>query len=193
MTNNNRRMELTARAAGLMLSREETEYLHAKERAAREMGLPEGYPLPPNRNIKKVMAALAADAMGKDETESRIRRMREFAEEVMTVIEAYDPHLIGSVLHGTIRDGSDVDLHAYGEAEDIAATLEIHGYSDIDLDRVRNLKGEFIHLRWQEEWFSAEVTVYPWSQRHETQWSSVTCAPMKRACLHEVRAMLSRR
>lgn len=185
-------MELVSRAAGLMLSREETEYLHAKERAAREMGLPEGHPLPPNRSIKKVMAALAAGAMGKGETESRIRRMREFAEEVMTVIEAHDPHLIGSVLHGTIRDGSDVDLHAYGDAEDIAATLETHGYGGIDIDRVRNLKGEFVHLRWQEGWFSAEVTVYPWPQRHDTQWSSVTGAPMRRAGLREVRAMLSR-
>lgn len=189
---NDRRRELTARAARLMLSREETEYLHAKERAAREMGLPDGYPLPPNRSVKKVMAAISDGIMGRDETERRIRLMREFAEEVMTVIEAHDPHLIGSVLHGTIRDGSDVDLHAYGEAEDIATTLETHGYGDIDIDRVRNLKGEFVHLRWQEGWFSAEVTIYPWPQRHETQWSSVTGAPMRRARLHEVRAMLRR-
>ncbi len=108
---NQRRLALEA--ARLMVDRTETEYLHAKERAILMLGLPFNTPYPTNRQIKLMIGELTRKKLGADVMTARVRAMRQIAEEIMSVLEDFDPYLIGSTLSGLIRDSSDIDLHAY--------------------------------------------------------------------------------
>jgi predicted nucleotidyltransferase len=184
---------LALEAARLMVERIETEYLHAKERAILLLGLPDNTPYPTNRQIKQCIAQLTKQQLGPEERARRVRRMRELAEEVMTVLADFDPHLIGSTLSGQIRDSSDIDLHVYcHHHEEVEARLASFGYDEVEPEHVENQKGTFVHLRWVEESFPIEITVLDWAQRGNIPTSSVTGKPMKRADLDEVRRLLGR-
>jgi predicted nucleotidyltransferase len=186
---NQRRLALEA--ARLMVERVETEYLHAKERAILILGLPYNTPYPTNKQIKEYIARLTRDQMGKEAMAAQVRQMRELAEEIMTVLEDFDPHLIGSTLSGQIRDASDIDLHVYCDHySQVQQRLLTFGYSDVEEEFVENQKGTFVHLRWLEQGFPIEITIHDWSQRGEVFISSITGKPMKRADLQKVRNLL---
>ena len=174
-----------------MVERIETEYLHAKERAILILGLPYNTPYPTNRQIKECIAQLTKKQLGAEVMAERVRRMREIAEELMTVLADFDPHLIGSTLSGKIRDSSDIDLHVYcHHHEEVETRLDSFGYEEAEAEYVENQKGTFVHLRWLEENFPVEITIYNWSQRGDIPISSVTGKPMKRADLDELRKIL---
>jgi hypothetical protein len=182
---------LALEAARLMVERVETEYLHAKERAILILGLPYNTPYPTNRQIKEFIGKLTRRQMGEEAMAGRVRRMRELAEEMMTVLVDFDPHLIGSTLSGLIRESSDIDLHVYcNHYEEVKERLGSFGYEGVEEELVENQKGTFVHLRWLEEGFPVEITVHGWEQRGEVTISSVTGKAMKRADLPAVRKLL---
>lgn len=165
-----------------MLDGAENEYLHAKERASLKLGISGRNLFPSNKKIKTMISLLAKVELGENEIKSRVRRMREIALDLMNIIEEHDPFLIGSTLSGKIRATSDIDLHAYADSPlEIQEKLEICGYKDIALEEIENLKGYFMHLKWEEEGFPVEITVYPWRNRDIDPISSVTGKLMKRA------------
>ena len=195
---NQRRLALEA--ARLMIDRVETEYLHAKERAILLLGLPYNTPYPTNKQIKAYIGKLTRQQMGPEAMAARVRKMRELAEEIMTVLEDFDPYLIGSTLSGQIRDSSDIDLHVYCHHHDeVKERLITFGYDGVEEEYVENVKGTFVHLRWLEQPdeqadgkkpFPIEITIHNWSQRGEVFISSITGKPMKRADLAKVRRLL---
>jgi len=192
---NQRRLALEA--ARLMVERVETEYLHAKERAILMLGLPYNTPYPTNKQIKECIRGLTRKAMGADAMAARVRSMRELAEEIMSVLEDFDPYLIGSTLSGQIRESSDIDLHVYCDHfAEAKGRLEAFGYEHVEEELVENQKGTFVHLRWQEDReghsFPVEITIHSWQQRGEVFYSSITGKPMKRADLAKVRVMLAK-
>lgn len=175
-----------------MVQRIETEYLHAKERAILMLGLPYNTPYPTNKQIKGYIARLTKSQMGPQVVATRLREMREIAEEIMTVLIDFDPYLIGSTLSGQIRSSSDIDLHVYcNHHDEVAGRLKSFGYEDVDAEHVDNLKGTFTHLRWLENSYPVEITVHKWSQLGEVFYSSITHKPMKRADILEVRALVN--
>ena len=177
-------------AARYMIERSETEYLYAKERARLTLGLPDSYPLPSNRQIKKCIKLFTQNEMGKESFLNQLTEMRTLAEEIMTILEENDPHLIGSVAQGTIRKDSDIDIHAYGNPEEIKQKLENFNYQNIEIETVENEKGEFSHIQLVEK-FRVEITVYSWEDRLEIPYSSVTGKPMLRFTLQQTRKLLS--
>jgi predicted nucleotidyltransferase len=184
---------LALEAARLMVARSETEYLHAKERAIMLLGLPYNTPYPTNRQIKACIAQLTRRQLGPEVMAARVREMRALAEEIMTVLQDFDPHLIGSTLSGQIRDSSDIDLHVYcNHHQEVAQRLATFGYAGVEPEYVENQKGTFVHLRWLENGYPVEITVLNWSQRSEIPLSSVTGKPMKRATLDTLRKLLTR-
>jgi predicted nucleotidyltransferase len=184
---------LALEAARLMVERIETEYLHAKERAILLLGLPYNTPYPTNRQIKECIAQLTRRQLGPEVMAARVREMRQIAEEIMTVLQDFDPHLIGSTLSGQIRDSSDIDLHVYCDHHmEVERRLTSFGYAGVEPEYVENQKGTFVHLRWLENGYPVEITVHNWSQRLEIPISSVTGKPMKRADLDAMRRLLNR-
>ena len=178
-------------AARFMVEGAESEYLHAKERAMMMLGLSSQTRLPSNRKVRELVGKITKAELGEDEVARRVRQMREIALEVMEIIEAFDPFLIGSTLSGEIRQTSDIDLHAYtDDFEEIKFLLGDWGYKEIDEEIVQNMKGNFIHLKWIERGFPVEITIYSWAQRDVVQFSSITNKPMKRADISAVRHLL---
>ncbi len=186
---------LAFEAARLMVDRTETEYLCAKERAILLLGLPYHTPYPTNKQIKECIRRLTRKQMGAEAMATRLRAMREIAEEVMTVLEDFDPHLIGSTLSGQIRESSDIDLHVYCDhLLEVKNRLIAFEYDGVEDELVENLKGTFVHLRWAEDrdghGYPVEITPHSWKQRGEIMISSVTGKPMQRANLEKVRGLL---
>lgn len=170
----------------------EDEYLHAKERAMMMLGLSEQTRLPSNKKIRGWVRRITEEELGADEVSRRVRAMREIALAIMSVIEVYDPFLIGSTLSGQIRLTSDIDMHAYSDHfEEIKELLEEWGYDGIEAELVENRKGSFVHLKWIEQEYPVEITIYQWSDRDVVQMSSVTGRPMKRADIYALQNLLS--
>jgi predicted nucleotidyltransferase len=193
MSSHVNQQRLALEAARLMVERIETEYLHAKERAILLLGLPYNTPYPTNRQIKQYIAKLTRNQLGPEAMATRVRQMREVAEEIMTVLLDFDPYLIGSTLSGQIRNSSDIDLHIYCDHyTQVKERLLTFGYEDVEEEYVENQKGTFVHLRWLEHDFPIEITIHTWSQRGEIMISSVTGKPMKRADVEAVRKLLGR-
>jgi len=186
------RVTVAQEAAKFMLDGAENEYLHAKERATIKLGISGHNLFPSNKTIKNMISLLAKVELGEDEIKKRVRRMRDIALEIMLIIEENDPFLIGSTLSGKIRATSDIDLHAYADDPvEIQDKLEQCGFADIDLEEIENLKGYFMHLKWEEDGFPVEITVYPWKNRDVQPISSVTGKLMKRADMNTLKKILA--
>ena len=107
------RFQMALLAARLMYDRTETEYFHAKRKAARQMGVDHRFrpkDLPSNAEIREQIQLLARVYEG-DRRQKNLQAMRLEALRMMRLLAAFRPRLIGSVLTGHIRAGSDIDLH----------------------------------------------------------------------------------
>jgi hypothetical protein len=178
-------------AARFLAEGSEDEYLQAKERAMMMLGLSEQTRLPSNKKIRSWVRRITEEELGADEVNRRVKEMREIALALMSIIEAFDPYLIGSSLSGEIRMTSDIDLHGYSDNfEEIKDLLFKWGYEGIEEELVHNRKGTFVHLKWLEQGYPVEITLYPWSEREVIPISSITGKAMKRADIFAVRNLL---
>jgi predicted nucleotidyltransferase len=118
------RDKVAREAATLLYLGLEKEYKQAKLKAANNLGV---NVLPSNLEIALELDRLAQETEGSARTQ-RLIQMRIEALDIMKVLRAYCPLLIGSVWRGTIRRGSDIDIEAYhDEPEGIVAALKADG------------------------------------------------------------------
>src|SRR5690606_32881616 len=83
--------------------------------------------LPSNAEIRDEIQALARLFEGEKRFD-QLREMRVFALSIMRLLARYRPRLIGSVLTGHIRHGSDIDIHVFSDSvEGITNLLEGEG------------------------------------------------------------------
>src|SRR5437764_9158165 len=109
------RRQIALMAARLMYDRQESEYFTAKRKAARQLGVEYRYrpkDLPSNAEIRDQIQALAQFYEG-DRRNRHLQEMRLAALRMMRRLSAFRPRLIGSVLTGHVRKGSDIDLHVF--------------------------------------------------------------------------------
>src|SRR5438132_14425009 len=118
------RYQIAFEAARLMYQRVESEYFTAKRKAARRLGRdakPED--LPSNAEIRDLIQTFARMHEGERRT-ARLREMRLCALKMMRLLCRFKPRLIGSVMTGHVRAGSDIDLHLFcHSAEAVTSTL----------------------------------------------------------------------
>lgn len=189
------RRQITWEAARLMYERRETEYFRAKQKAAQHVhrGWVKPADLPSNAEIRDEIQALARMHEG-EARHLHLRDMRLEALRLMRLLERYRPRLIGSVLTGHIRQGSDIDLHLFADGLDgILAVLDNEGMIyDIERKRVRKQEEEHtythIHIR---DRYPFELTIYPSNQVHHLFKSSITGKPIERASVQELEALLA--
>jgi hypothetical protein len=103
--------EIAAVAARLVVE-EGLEYAAAKRRAVKQLGLPARTPLPDNATLE---AAVREDiaVFCSDSQATELRALRELALLWMERLEAFRPHLGGSVWHGTATRHSDIYLQLF--------------------------------------------------------------------------------
>jgi hypothetical protein len=98
-------------AATLLYFGAEKEYKQAKTRAARTLGTNF---LPSNLEVALELDMIAEENEGENR-KKRLIEMRTEALQVMKILNAYWPLLIGSVWRGNIRRGSDIDIAVYAD------------------------------------------------------------------------------
>ncbi len=195
MTASKVRQQIAWQAARLLYSREESEYYRAKMKAARyvQKGWVKPADLPSNAEIRDQVRILAQLHEGERSTDL-LREMRIEGLRMMRLLQRFSPKIIGSVLTGHIRQGSDIDLHVFADSvESVRGELEYHGiYSE--LERKRVVKGGqsqvYQHLRIQDR-FPIELTVYGTKMLRHTFVSSITGKAMERASLAEFEQRLA--
>lgn len=189
------RRQIAFEAARLMYERVESEYFTAKRKAARRLGRdakPED--LPSNAEIRDMIQTFARLHEG-DRRTANLREMRLAALRLMRSLRAFRPRLIGSVLTGHVRKGSDIDIHVFSDhVEPIATTLETEGLV-FEVERKPIVKhGEervYTHVHVFDR-FTAELTVYAANQAHYVFRSSITGKAIERASIRELEELLER-
>lgn len=178
-----------------MYDRQVSEYYQAKMKAARRISLDWVKPadLPSNAEIRDEVQAMARCHEGDTRVE-HLREMRIEALRLMRLLAAFRPKLIGSVLTGHIRRGSDIDLHLFSDSVD-AVTLALDGEGvvyDVERKRVRkdDVERVFTHVHVQDR-FPFELTVYPAKQVATVFKSSITGKPIERASIAELELLLA--
>jgi hypothetical protein len=178
-----------------MYQRQESEYYRAKLKAARRLcqGWTRPADLPSNAEVRDQVQMLARLHEG-DARTSNLRNMRLAALAMMERLERFRPRLIGSVLTGHVRQGSDVDIHVFSDSVDaVGHALEQHGLPYAVERKLVRKHGEartFTHIHVESE-FTFELTVYGSREAHYVFKSSITGKPIERASIAELRQFLA--
>jgi predicted HD phosphohydrolase len=190
------RRQIAWEAARLMYDRRESEYYRAKMKAARRVckGWVKPLDLPSNAEIRDQIQSLARLHEGPQRL-ANLREMRLEALRMMRILRRFRPRLIGSVMTGHVRAGSDIDLHLFADSvEGITAALEAEGcVFDVERKRVRKDGEErtFTHVHVRDR-FPFELTVYPADKAHYVFKSSITGKAIERASIAELEQLLQR-
>src|SRR5438132_482725 len=196
MANDKLRQAIALEAARLMYERAESEYYTAKRKAAKRLcrrGIkPED--LPSNAEIRDQIQVFARIHEGHKRTE-HLRAMRLDALRLMRMLRAFRPRLIGSVMTGHVRKGSDIDIHVFADSPGLVSDLlENEGYQ-FDVERKQIVKfGEariFTHIHVHDR-FNFELTVYAEDKAHYVFKSSITGKPIERASIRELEELMAR-
>ncbi len=189
------RRQIAFQAAQLMYRREETEYYRAKMKAARSVikGWVKPVDLPSNAEIRDEVQLLARMIEGQSRNDN-LFQMRIDALRMMRWLDRFHPRLIGSVLTGHVRSGSDIDLHLFSDSVPaVLSDLDHHGMAYELVVKQINKDGEnrtFKHLIVNDT-FRFELTVYPLSARNEISKSSITGKAIERASIAELEQFLA--
>lgn len=190
------RRQIAWEAARLMYDRQESEYYRAKMKAARRIcqGWVKPADLPSNTEIRDQIELLARLYEG-EQRNANLQAMRLGALRLMRMLALFRPRLIGSVLTGHIRQGSDIDLHLFSETvEAVTHALDLEGVVyDVQRKRVRKQGEErvYTHVHLASE-FPYELTVYAANQAHVVFKSSITGQPIERASIGQLEQLLAR-
>ncbi len=189
------RRQIAWDAARLMYDRQESEYYRAKMKAARRIcqGWVKPADLPSNAEIRDQIELLARLYEG-EQRNANLQAMRLGALQLMRMLAPFRPRLIGSVLTGHIRHGSDIDLHLFSDTvEAVTHALDLEGaVYDVERKRVRKQGEErvYTHVHLANE-FPYELTVYASNQAHIVFKSSITGKPIERASIRQLEQFLA--
>jgi len=195
MTDMKLRKAIAARAASLMYAREESEYFTAKRKAAKQLGVncryqPHG--LPSNKEIQESLRRLAESMEGPARAD-RLEQMRLEALRWLRRLDRFSAKLIGSVLTGHVRRGSDIDIHVFTDSlNDLTLALDDHGV-DYQVERKQVVKHRetrvyrHVHIDGR---YPVELTVYSAAERSYPFLSSITGKPIEKCNAEALEALL---
>ena len=188
------RQAIALEAARLMYERIESEYFTAKRKAAKRLCRRGVKPadLPSNAEIRDQIQLFARIHEG-DKRTRHLQGMRMEALRLMRQLRAFRPRLIGSVMTGHVRKGSDIDLHVFTDSPALVSeTLQREGYQ-FDLERKQIVKHNeariFTHIHVYDR-FNFELTVYAEDKAHYVFKSSITGKAIERASIRELEELL---
>lgn len=178
-----------------MYERVETEYFTAKRKAARQLGVDHRFrpaDLPSNAEIRDQIQALACLYEG-DKRQKNLLDMRLEALRMMRLLAAFRPRLIGSVLTGHVRKGSDIDIHVFTDHLSSVVSVIEEQNLPFTVQHKRIVKfGEermYVHVHVADR-YTYELTVYPEDKVNYAFKSSITGKAIERASIAELEQFL---
>ena len=196
MSDSKLRQAIALEAARLMYERVETEYFTAKRKAAKRLCRKGVKPadLPSNSEIRDQIQTFARIHEG-DRRTQHLRDMRIEALRMMRLLRLFRPRLIGSVMTGHVRKGSDIDIHVFSDSPALITDMLEQEGVQFDLERKQVVKhGEarvFTHVHVYDR-FNFELTVYDEDKAHYVFKSSITGKAIERASIAELEALSAR-
>lgn len=189
------RLRLTQEAARIMAEEGINDYLVAKRKAAERIGAPDTRNLPTNREIQDALIDYQR-LFGGSERPALLRRLREVAIEAMQFLERFQPRLVGSVLHGTATEHSDVNLHLFAETpEELVFFLLEHDIPhEVTERRFRYGREEYVTIpvyRLVAGDVAVDLAVFPSKGLREAPRSRIDGQPMDRAGIGTVRELMA--
>lgn len=183
-------------AARLMYEGQVGEYYVAKRKAALRLRIdPRPKDLPSNAEIRAAILEQARLLEG-GSREERLRAMRLCALALMGHLESFRPRLIGSVLTGHVRSGSDIDLHVFSRSVDpLCGVLDELGLTHTVEHKRVGVHGQgggeriFTHVHVDTE-FPVELTVYAPERASFRCQSSITGRPIEKAPTAELERLM---
>lgn len=195
MSNPKLRQAIALEAARLMYERSETEYYTAKRKAAKRVCRQQVKPadLPSNSEIRDQIQTFARLHEGENRARF-LRDMRLEALRLMRLLRAFRPRLIGSVMTGHVRKGSDIDLHLFTDSVALVAEILSQEGLQFDVERKQILKHNearvFTHVHVYDR-FPFELTIYAEDKAHYVFRSSITGKAIERASIRELEELLA--
>ncbi|MFQ6041262.1 MAG: hypothetical protein ACE5PV_10440 [Candidatus Poribacteria bacterium] len=184
------KQEVIKLAAELMYFDGVKEYLTAKRMAAKQLGIDI---FPSNTEIRDAVDQLAE--LYEPNRGENLHRMRRVALEMMELLQAFHPRLIGSVLDGAIKSTSDIDLHLFAdEYEEVIRVLDERGLEyDFEMitTRKNNEMRDFPHVYVYKDGYTIELSIYEPREMRVRQRSSITGKPIEYATIAKLRKMLA--
>jgi len=120
---NQMRSHLAYLAARLMADGGVQDYAQAKQKAARQAGVPDTQALPDNREIEEALRAYQS-LYQQGEHDEVLAHLRGQAVRLMEEFARFNPYLVGSVLTGTAARYSDINLHLFCDSpKDVEISL----------------------------------------------------------------------
>lgn len=196
MSNPKLRQAIAHEAARLMYERVESEYFTAKMKAAKRLCRDRCKPedLPSNAEIRQLIQSFVFLHEG-DQRNHNLKAMRLAALNFMRTLRRFKPRLIGSVLTGHTRSGSDIDIHVFADSPTVITdTLDLDGFQyqlERKLVRKAGENRTFTHIHVFDQ-FEFELTLYPEDQAHVVLRSSITGGPIERASIRELEILMER-
>lgn len=168
----------------------------AKRKAAERLGVKSAGALPSNSQIQTSLAERQRIFEPRAH-ELRLAELRRLAAEIMELLSAFQPRLVGSVLAGTATANSPIELHVFTDApESVAAMLESRGIMFRDCQRRYRFSAQQKPVLVPGYSFVREgervvVLTFTERQTHQAPLSPVDRRPMKRAGRADVLALAS--
>ena len=189
------RERIAAEAARAMLESGIRDFQLAKRKAAERLRVEEPYPMPGNEEVERAMLEYQR-LFHADTQPQHLQRLRETALQAMRLLEAWQPTLVGPVLHGSADRHTDVNLHVFAEPpEEVGLFLLERGIPHDNTERrVRldgNSHGRFPALRFLAGETMIEVLVLPERERRHPPLSPVDGRPMQRAGIAKLEELLA--
>lgn len=114
-TNRQMRLRIAQLAARIMAEDGIDDVGLAKRKAARQAGAPDTRNLPDNDQVESALREYL-QIYRADEQFERIERLRRDALELMTLLDRFDPHLVGPVLSGSASKHAEIDLQLFTDS-----------------------------------------------------------------------------
>lgn len=188
-----RQLQLIAEEAARIVSEEGlADFLAAKTKAVKRLGLPVKSRLPTNAAVE--MAVINRQSLFQTDAEKTIlQQLRQSALEVMNLLAAFEPRLVGSVLKGTASIDAKIQLHVFSEDPKNVAiamlNLKIDYQSIVRRQHEKNPSGyPGFGFDWQG--FETECLVFPSHQLKVSPPSPIDGKPMARADVLQVQQLL---
>ena len=189
------RIRLAQEAARILVESGGQDFLNAKRKAALRLGAVDTRNMPSNTEIERAMIEYQRLFRGATQPQV-LDALRHEAVRAMGFFEAFNPKLVGPVLHGTAEEHTPITLHI------VASTMEEVGLFLLRFQIPYQVQDKRLHLagdtheifpsyRFIAGQFEVEVVVFR-TGKPVTPLSPVDGKPMRRASLAEVTSLLEK-
>jgi hypothetical protein len=184
------RHALAREAARIMAEHGIEDFLQAKRKAVDRLGAHDNAVLPKNTEIELALREYQR-LYGAGTHGDTLKNQRRAALQAMSLLDEFEPRLVGPVLTGTATDHSDISLHLFADrAESVAIRLMEIGLRHEVYERRVKMDAErscsFPAMRFEAAGRTVDATVFPVDGIRQSPYSPVDGRPMKRADAREV-------